>query len=364
MNLFEAIVEVLTQAGEPLHYQEITARILQAGKWSAAGQTPAASVSAILTTDIKQHGETAQFIRTAPATYYLCSTLSTPDMDALAADAAVVLPEPVTDQLSFNDAAAIVLEQYSGGQPMHYKAITEKALALDLIKTKGQTPAATMNAQLTTEIAKTTSQGEVPRFAQHGHGMYGLSVWQPKGIVWEIEQHNASVRLQMHTALMAMDWAAFETLVGDLLLALGFEDVVVTVKSGDGGVDVRGVLVACGGMIRTRYAVQVKKWKPNVLAPDIQALRGSLAAEEHGLFVTTSNYSAGAYAEAVAPGKKPITLINGQQLLGVLIEYNFGVNSTTFRVLELAESASSIISVSTVPPFACWNWQNPLHRKC
>ena len=342
MTLFEAINEVLAQAGEPLHYQEIKTRILQAGTWSAPGQTPAASVSAVLTTEIRQHGAAAQFVRTAPGTYGLRSAQLASDKTAPAAADPVTLPEPVTESLSFNDAAVLVLEKYAGGKPMHYKVITDNARELGIIHTNGKTPEATMNGQLTTEITRSNSQGEMPRFVQHGRGLYGLAEWHPKGVAWEIEHHNDTVRQQMHTALMSMDPKAFETLVGDLFRALGFEDVNVTPKGGDGGVDVRGVLVACSGLIRTRYAVQVKRWQANVHAPAIQNLRGSLIAEEHGLFVTTSDYGKGAHDEAEADGKTPITLINGKQLLGLLTEHDFlGVHSSNPRVLELEVSPTS-----------------------
>ncbi|OPZ85972.1 MAG: Restriction endonuclease [bacterium ADurb.Bin429] len=327
MTLLQAICHILQDAGTPLHYQEITERILTQGLWSAAGHTPAASVSAVLTTELKRQGEEAPFTRVGPGTYAWCAaTLCAPTPVSSAV-------EPAPDPLSFNDAAALILEQH--GQPLHYTALTEMALTQGLIQTKGQTPAATMNAQLTREIATATSRGELPRFVQHGQGMYGLSAWQPTGIGWDIEVHNAGIRQQLLAHLQMMDPTAFETLVGTVLLRIGFEDVVVTAKSGDGGVDVRGVLVACGGLLRLRYAVQVKRWNANVQAPDIQHLRGSLAAEEHGLFLTTSDYSAGAITEAVAPGKTPIQLITGRQFLGILIEYGVMVECVTMRVLDI-----------------------------
>ena len=189
MTLFEAINEVLAQAGEPLHYQEIKTRILQAGTWSAPGQTPAASVSAVLTTEMRQHGDAAQFVRTAPGTYGLRTMLSVADGLTPAAKAPDVPPELVAEPLSFNDAAALVLEQYSDGKPMHYTAIVEEALSRHLIHTEGRTPAFTMNAQLNKEIDRSNSHGEVSRFVQHGHGLYGLSDWEPKGVLGEIKQH-------------------------------------------------------------------------------------------------------------------------------------------------------------------------------
>jgi restriction endonuclease Mrr len=65
-------------------------------------------------------------------------------------------------------------------------------------------------------------------------------------------------------------------------------------------------------------------------------------AEEHGLFITTSDYSAGAYHEAVACGKTPIHLLTRQQLLSLLIEQGLLVQSIAVRVLEVVvEGAGS-----------------------
>ena len=337
MTLYDAIIAVLTKVGEPLHYGEITERILAQGLWSTSGQTPTASVIAVLSMEIKLHGVAAAFVRTAPGTYTLRTGATGAGSKPVASVVKDKAEKLAAEQLSFNDAAALILEQYSNGKPMNYRTITEKALALGLIQTKGLTPSATMSAQLTTEIAKATKRGELPRFVAHGHGLYGLTNWQPKGIACEIEAHNETIRQQMRETLTTMKPGEFEELVSVLMIALDFEDVVTTKISGDGGIDVRGVLIACGGLIRTQYAVQVKRWKANVQSPEINSLRGCLAADEHGLFVTLSDYSPGARAEAVAIGKKPITLITGKQLLGLLIEHNFGVRSTEFRVLEIGE---------------------------
>src|SRR4051812_30744545 len=55
----------------------------------------------------------------------------------------------------------------------------------------------------------------------------------------------------------------FEQLARTLLIRMGFEAVEVSGGSGDGGIDVRGVMVT-GDVIRTRMAVQVKHWKKTV----------------------------------------------------------------------------------------------------
>ena len=41
-----------------------------------------------------------------------------------------------------------------------------------------------------------------------------------------------------------------------------------------------------------------KRWKANVQAPTVQQVRGALGAHDQGLIITTSDFSAGARAEA------------------------------------------------------------------
>jgi restriction system protein len=133
-----------------------------------------------------------------------------------------------------------------------------------------------------------------------------------------------------------MDPAAFEELVGELLAKIGFEDVAVTRASGDGGIDVRGTLVV-GDVIKTKMAVQVKRWKNNIQTPVVQQVRGSLGAHEQGLIITTSDFSTGARQEAEQPDKTPIALMNGEQMVNLLIEYDIGVMRTSYDLIDLEE---------------------------
>lgn len=130
----------------------------------------------------------------------------------------------------------------------------------------------------------------------------------------------------------------FEGLVAELLLALGFEEdsIKVTSYHGDGGIDVRGVLNA-GGIARINAAVQVKRWKKNVQATTVQAVRGSLTTHEQGIIITSSDFSKGARQEANVANKTPINLVNGEELLELLIAYGIGVNKEQHTVLSLDE---------------------------
>jgi hypothetical protein len=67
----EAIKKVLAESDIPLHYTEISEQILSRGYYETDGATPAATVSAQLTSSIKHDGEYSPFIRVGKGIYAL-----------------------------------------------------------------------------------------------------------------------------------------------------------------------------------------------------------------------------------------------------------------------------------------------------
>ena len=63
MTTLEAALKVLQDAGTPLHYREITKRILAAKLWNTDGRTPEATVNAQLAVDVKKNGSASAFRR-------------------------------------------------------------------------------------------------------------------------------------------------------------------------------------------------------------------------------------------------------------------------------------------------------------
>jgi restriction system protein len=337
MSAREAVVQVLRDAGEPLHADEITKRILESGLWATDGKTPRATIVAQICTDIQKRGAASPFVRTAPQTFALRA-----DVPA-APDASVTAKAPKSNPalaggLSFTEAAEKVLSEFGQKSPMHYRTITETALKQGWLATSGKTPPASMYSQLITEIRRDKSHGRLPRFVQHGKGYFGLSKWMGRGLAFEIGQHNRRVRQKLHANLLKMDPSEFEDLVGRLLAELGFEGIEVTRRSGDGGIDVRGTLVV-GDVIATQMAVQVKRWKTknHVQAPVVQQVRGSLGTHEQGLIITTSDFSAGAKREAERPNAVPVALMNGDKLVELLAEYQVGIRRQAHDLFELEE---------------------------
>jgi predicted Mrr-cat superfamily restriction endonuclease len=122
--------------------------------------------------------------------------------------------------------------------------------------------------------------------------------------------------------VLELDAKEFEILVGHLLTALGFEGSEVTGKTGDGGVDARGELNVAG-LAKVKVFVQAKRYKlgAKVNASTVKQLRQAIPFGGQGAFITTADYHAAAAEVALETGFPRIGLINGRQLVDLLIEH-------------------------------------------
>lgn len=233
--------------------------------------------------------------------------------------------------MNFLDAAYKILNQAK--EPLHYTEITARALKANILDTKGQTPDASMGSRLYVDTKRPNS-----RFRRVSRGVFALAEVASSDISQRITTINRQTRNALRKRLMEMPPERFEGLIAELLLALGFEEdtIEITPFGNDGGVDVRGVLNAAS-ITEVNAAVQAKRWKHNVQAPVVQALRGSLVVHEQGIVITTSKFSKGAETEAQAPGKVRISLIDGEKLLDLLIEHRIGVTAEQHTVYSLDE---------------------------
>jgi Restriction endonuclease/HB1, ASXL, restriction endonuclease HTH domain len=242
--------------------------------------------------------------------------------------------------VTYLEAAEQILRAESPGAPMHYRKLTELAIERGLIEPRGLTPEATMVAQISQHIKKREAAGRAAQFRSFGRGLYGLTApTDPLG--GSIDSHNEKIRGRLRDALATMDPRAFEHLIASLLAALGFEDIEVTNYSGDRGIDVRATRTL-GGVTDVKTAVQVKRWSGNVPGKIVNQLRGSLDPDERGLIITLSTFTRDATVEATAPARPPITLIDGQKLLDLLIDNEIGVTSRPASILELDEAGVSL----------------------
>ena len=207
-----------------------------------------------------------------------------------------------------------------------------------------------MIAVISRENATRASRGEPSRFDAVGNGIYGLVEWRPVGIEGRIQEINQATRTELRKLISAMAPSSFENLIGELLVAIGFDEntVEVTGRSGDGGIDVIGVM-DIEGITRIDAAVQVKRVKANIPSEKITALRGSLLPHQRGIFITTSKFTKQATQEATASGKTPISLVDCEQLLDLLFKHSIGVIGQQPVIYEIDESYWPEAPLAVVP---------------
>ena len=134
--------------------------------------------------------------------------------------------------------------------------------------------------------------------------------------------------------LQTMDPYGFERLTQRVLRECGFSQVEVTKKSGDGGIDGTGKL-KINGIFSFNVAFQCKRYSGVVGSPDIRDFRGSLTTNiEKSLFITTGTFSKAAREEACSPGKQQIDLLDGEEFINKLTEYEIGVHPITTYTID------------------------------
>ncbi len=122
--------------------------------------------------------------------------------------------------------------------------------------------------------------------------------------------------------ILKLDDKEFEILVAHVLTAVGFEGSEVTGKSGDGGVDATGELNVAN-LAKVRIYVQAKRYKrdTSITATTVRGLRQAIPFGGQGAFITTAKFQQKAYEVALEPNFPRIGLINGEQLVDLLVEH-------------------------------------------
>jgi len=125
--------------------------------------------------------------------------------------------------------------------------------------------------------------------------------------------------------IKSMPADSFEKLSQRLLRELGFKNVEVTGRTGDGGIDGKGIL-NIGSIITFRVVFQCKRYKGSVSAGAVRDFRGAVQGKaDKGLLITTGTFTREARAEAQRDGALAIDLLDGNDLAIKLKELGLGV---------------------------------------
>ena len=130
-----------------------------------------------------------------------------------------------------------------------------------------------------------------------------------------------------HLLIKDLSPDAFERLTQRLLRESGFVQVEVTGRTGDGGIDGKGI-ARIHGFMSFHVIFQCKKYHGSVSASDIRDFRGAMVGRaDKGLFITTGTFTSAAVKEATRDGAPPIDLVDGEQLAEKLKEFKLGLNT-------------------------------------
>ncbi len=131
---------------------------------------------------------------------------------------------------------------------------------------------------------------------------------------------------------------AFERLTQRILRESGFVQVEVTGKSGDGGIDGKGI-VKINGFLSFHVIFQCKRYKGSVSPSQVRDFRGAMQGRaDKGILITTGTFTRDAIKEATRDGAPPIDLIDGELLCEKLKEFKLGVSTELIEKVSVNKS--------------------------
>lgn len=210
--------------------------------------------------------------------------------------------------------------------------LTQSARGVWALTTEGKARDAVDGRAIRTDVRKeyrTRRQEQVLLHSALGETTEGASA-----AMVEVEAE-LGWKQQVLDALLAMSPDAFERLSQRLLRECGFTQVEVTGRSGDGGIDGKGVL-RLGGLINFQVVFQCKRYSGTVSSGTIRDFRGAMIGRaDKGLIISTGTFSRDARAEAVRDGAPAIDLVDGQELADLLKQYELGVQTIIVKKVEV-----------------------------
>lgn len=129
--------------------------------------------------------------------------------------------------------------------------------------------------------------------------------------------------------LKSLSPEGFERLCQRLLREHGFQNVKVTGRSGDGGIDGEGIL-EINPLLSFKVIFQCKRFQGSVGSGMIRDFRGAMIGRaDKGIFLTTGSFTMDAKKEAVRDGTNPIELVDGEKLVRMFEKLELGLKPRT-----------------------------------
>lgn len=126
----------------------------------------------------------------------------------------------------------------------------------------------------------------------------------------------------------------FEHLCKQFLREAGFQEVEVTGKTGDGGIDGKGIL-QINPLLSIPVLFQCKRYTGSVGAPQIRDFRGAMMGRaDKGILITTGSFTKEAEREAIRDGVSPIELVDSNKLIKMFEQLELGLKPRTVYEID------------------------------
>ncbi|MCX6320412.1 MAG: restriction endonuclease [Bacteroidia bacterium] len=149
------------------------------------------------------------------------------------------------------------------------------------------------------------------------------------------EEIEESSHAELIDILLSLSPSGFEKVCKELLRESGFENVVVTGQSHDGGIDGYGML-ELNPFVSFKVLFQCKRYKGSVPRAQVGDFRNAMIGRaEKGIILTTGTFSNEAIREASREGAPKIELIDGEKLVKMFEKVELGVVPKTIYIPDL-----------------------------
>lgn len=223
----------------------------------------------------------------------------------------VITPSPDTEWVHYGEVSAEPGYTYVPGDPEcpfpHRRSVkwSEKLLRRADLSVPFQN---TIRSTLT--VFRVSQQDE-----------FFIAIGRPDKVSNRVREAYDPVKAVLEQVLQ-LDDKEFEILITHLLSALGFEGSEHTGRTGDGGVDATGELNVAN-LAKVKVFVQAKRYRlgSKINSGTVRQLRQAIPFGGQGAFITTADFQRNAHEVALEPGFPRIGLINGRQLVDLLVEH-------------------------------------------
>ena len=139
------------------------------------------------------------------------------------------------------------------------------------------------------------------------------------------EEEPKDHRAALLEVIKSLPPGGFERLTQRLLRESGFQQVTVTAKSGDGGIDGIGTLKV-NPFVSFNVLFQCKRYQGAVTPSHVRDFRGAMMGRaDKGLIITTGTFTLDAKKEARRDGVPPIELVDGDTLVEMFEQHELGL---------------------------------------